>query len=95
MKVLRPEVQACLKTHQVGKNIGMFDLMDDMFLSFYNLTDDEFDFMLEHVTEEEEQIIVQAIDSESFSVKRKSLEIRNKYLKLFNGTDGINNNLHL
>lgn len=94
MKVLRPEVQACLKTHLPGQH-GVFDLMDDMFLSFYNLTDNEFDFMLEHVTEEEEQIIVQAIDSESFSLKRKSLEIRNKYLKLFNGTDGINNYLHL
>ncbi len=90
MKVLRPEVQACLKSNQPGQH-GVFDLMDDMFLSFYNLTDNEFDFMLEHVTEEEEQIIVQAIDSESFSLKRKSLEIRNKYLKLFNGTDGINN----
>jgi hypothetical protein len=73
----------------------MFDLMDDMFLSFYNLTDNEFDFMLEHVTEEEEEIIAKAVDSDSFSLKRKSLEIRNKYLKLFNGTDGINNNLHL
>jgi hypothetical protein len=73
----------------------MFDLMDDMFLSFYNLTDNEFDFMLEHVTKEEEEIIAKAVDSDSFSLKRKSLEIRNKYLKLFNGTDGINNDLHL
>ncbi len=56
MKVLRPEVQACLKSNQPGKH-GMFDLMDDMFLSFYNVTDDEFDFMLEHATEEEQQII--------------------------------------
>jgi len=94
MKVLRPEVQECLKSNRPGKH-GMFDLMDDMFLSFYNLTDDEFDFMLEHATDEEAQVIAEAIDSESFSVKRKSLEIRNKYLKLFNGTDGINNDLHL
>lgn len=94
MKVLRPEVQECLKSHLPGKH-GVFDLMDDLFLSLYNITDEEFDFMLQHATDEEEQIIVQAIDSESFSVKRKSLEIRNKYLKLFNGTDGINNNLHL
>ena len=94
MKVLRPEVQACLKSHLPGKH-GMFDLMDDMFLSAYNVTDDEFDFMLEHATEEEDQIIAEAIDSSSFTLKRKSLEIRNKYLKLFNGTDGINNDLHL
>jgi hypothetical protein len=94
MKVLRPEVQECLKTNQPGQH-GMFDLMDDMFLSFYNLTDNEFDFMLEHVTKEEEEIIAKAVDSDSFSLKRKSLEIRNKYLKLFNGTDGINNDLHL
>lgn len=94
MKVLRPEVQACLKSHLSGQH-GVFDLMDDLFLSLYNITDEEFDFMLQNATDEEEQIIVEAIDSESFSVKRKSLEIRNKYLKLFNGTDGINNNLHL
>ena len=94
MKVLRPEVQECLKSHLPGQH-GMFDLMDDMFLSFYNLTDDEFDFMSEHATDEEAQIIAEAVDSGSFSVKRKSLEIRNKYLKLFNGTDGINNDLHL
>ena len=94
MKVLREEVQACLKSSLPGEH-GMFDLMDDLFLSAYNITDDEFDFMLEHVTEEEEEIIAKAVDSDSFSLKRKSLEIRNKYLKLFNGTDGINNNLHL
>jgi tRNA pseudouridine-54 N-methylase len=94
MKVLRPEVQECLKSHLPGKH-GMFDLMDDLFLSAYNVTDNEFDFMLEHATEEEKEIIVEAVDSDSFSLKRKSLEIRNKYLKLFNGTDGINNYLHL
>mgnify|MGYP000088070722 FL=1 len=94
MKVLREEVQACLKSSLPGEH-GMFDLMDDLFLSAYNITDDEFDFMLEHATEEEEGIIAEAIDSPSFTVKRKSLEIRNKYLKLFNGTDGINNDLHL
>jgi hypothetical protein len=94
MKVLRPEVQACLKTHLPGEH-GIFDLMDDLFLSVYNITDDEFDFMLEHATEDEEQIIAEAVDSGSFTLKRKSLEIRNKYLKLFNGTDGINNDLHL
>lgn len=94
MKILRTEVQACLKTHLPGQH-GMFDLMDDLFLSAYNITDNEFDFMLEHATEEEEQIIAEAVDSGSFGLKRKSLEIRNKYLKLFNGTDGINNDLHL
>jgi hypothetical protein len=94
MKLLRPEVQECLKTNQPGEH-GIFDLMDDLFLSVYNITDDEFDFMLEHATEDEEQIIAEAVDSGSFTLKRKSLEIRNKYLKLFNGTDGINNNLYL
>jgi hypothetical protein len=94
MKVLRPEVQACLKSHQPGKH-GVFDLVDDIFLSFYNVTDNEFDFMLDHATDEEVQVIAEAANSSSFTLKRKSLEIRNRYLKLFNGTDGINNNLHL
>jgi hypothetical protein len=94
MKVLRPEVETCLRTHLPGKH-NMFDLMDDMFLSAYNVTDDEFDFILEHATDEEQEIIAEAIDSSSFALKRKSLEIRNKYLNLFNGRDGIDNNLHL
>jgi hypothetical protein len=51
--------------------------------------------MLEHATDEEQEIIAEAIDSSSFALKRKSLEIRNKYLNLFNGRDGIDNNLHL
>lgn len=95
MKNLRPEVSECLRTHKQGVH-GITDLMDDMFLSLLNMTDDEFDFMLEHVSEEENEFISVIFEENvSFSNKRKMLEIRNKYLKLFNGRDGINNDLHL
>ena len=95
MKNLRPEVIECLKSHKPGTH-GLNDLMDDMFLSTLNMTDDEFDFMLENLSEEENDFIsVIFEDDASFSDKKKMLVIRNKYLKLFNGTDGINNDLHL
>lgn len=96
MKILRPEVQVCLKSHLPGRH-GMNDLMDDMFLSLLNMTDDEFDFMLENVTGEENEIVETILTEEDlpFAVKRKALDIRNKYLKLFNERDGINNDLHL
>lgn len=76
---------------------GLTDLMDDMFLSLLNMTDDEFDFMLDNVTKEEDELtaIIFSDDNPSFSVRRRMLEIRNKYLKLFNERDGINNDLHL
>ena len=94
MKILRPEVQSCLKSNLPGMH-GITDLMDDLFLSAYNITDDEFDFMLERATDEEQQILVEAVDSELFGLKRKGLEIRNRYLKEFNEANGINNNLYL
>lgn len=96
MKNLRPEVQACLKSHLPGRH-GMNDLMDDMFLSLLNMTDDEFDFMLENVTGEENKIVEVILTEEDlpFAVKRKALEIRDKYLKEFNEANGINNDLYL
>lgn len=95
MKVLRPEVIKCLKSHTPGAH-GLNDLMDDMFLSALNMTDNEFDFMLENLSEDENEFIsVIFEDDASFSDKKKMLEIRNNYLKLFNERDGINNDLHL
>lgn len=96
MKNLRPEVIECLKSHKPGMH-GLTDLMDDMFLTSLNMTDDEFDFMLENVTEDEDELIsvIFGEDDLTFATKRKMLNIRNKYLNLFNERNGINNNLHL
>jgi|LakMenE01Jun11ns_1017448.scaffolds.fasta_scaffold9950900_5 hypothetical protein len=82
MKVLRPEVQACLKSVLPGKH-GITDLMDDMMISSFNITDDEFDFICENAEESELNAIVLP-DGASFSKRRKAIEIRNKYLELFN-----------
>lgn len=82
MKVLRPEAEACLKTHKAGKH-GITDLIDDMIIAGFNITDDEFDFICERASDEElNQFTIG--ENASFAEKRKALEVRNKYLKLFN-----------
>lgn len=82
MKVLRPEVQACLKSGRPGMH-GISDLMDNMMLSSFNITDDEYDFICEYAEESELNAIVLPDDS-SFTDRRKAIEIRNKYIDLFN-----------
>jgi hypothetical protein len=82
MKVLRPEVQACLKSGKPGMH-GITDLMDDMMISSFNITDDEFDFICENAEESELNAIVLP-EGASFSERRKAIEIRNKYVELFN-----------
>jgi hypothetical protein len=62
---------------------GITDLMDDMMLSSFNITDDEFDFICEYAEECELNAIVLSEDA-SFAEKRYAIEIRNKYLEIFN-----------
>jgi hypothetical protein len=82
MKVLRPEVQECLKSGKPGMH-RITDLMDDMMISGFNITDDEFDFICENAEESELDAIVLP-EGASFSQRRKAIEIRNKYVTLFN-----------
>lgn len=87
MKNLRPEVQECMKINRPGMH-GMDDLMDDLFLTFYNVTDEEFDYILEQATDEEVSILADALGSingepASFSVRRQALTLRNFYLEKF------------
>jgi hypothetical protein len=65
---------------------GLLDVFDDYVKGLYNITDAEYDFIDERVSDEEMCIFVSIIDVKkvSFSQKRKALEIRNKYLKQFN-----------
>ena len=85
MKNLRQEV--IIKGHG-----GLHDAFDDVFKAAYNITDDEYDFIVGETTNEELDIIVEAMGNmngskATFSVKRQALEIRNKYLKLKNETE--------
>ena len=82
MKILRPEVIECLKG---GGNL--IDVMDDIMLSSYNITEDEMDFIYKYSDSEEHEIFIDGIDGFSnvstFAQKRSALEIRNKYLDLY------------
>lgn len=74
MKKLRPEIEF--------KNKGsMADLFDNEFKAAYNVTDSEYNYICEFANDEELGIMA---SPESFSEARKALEIRNKYLKLYN-----------
>ena len=81
MKKLRKEIE--FKGHG-----GLFDAFDDMLKEKYNITDEEYDYIAMTATDEELSIFLNGLGSlgstPSFTTKRKSLEIRNKYLNLFN-----------
>lgn len=61
---------------------GMFDLFDNHIKSTYNLTDDEYDFMADNMTEEEIDLFI--ISEPTFTQKREQINIRAKYLKQYN-----------
>jgi dihydroxyacetone kinase len=94
MKKLRLEVQKCLKSLQPGAH-GVFDLFDDIFIAFYNITDNEFDYICEQAKDDEIAILVNALgkvnDNEfttaPFSVRRNSLELRNFYIRKFSNLE--------
>lgn len=91
MKNLRPEIT-------FENNGSIFNLVDNAIKKAYNITEDEYCFIVGSMTEDETDIFTKAcgldsryinetIPSEevlSFSMMRKGLEIRNKYLTLYN-----------
>lgn len=82
MKNLRPEInfKGC------G---GLTDAFDDVLKSAYNITDDEYDFIAGEATDYELGLFLDGLDGSKapFSLRRKALEVRNKYLKLFKETE--------
>ena len=76
MKKLRKEV-----IDQFPNSGGLFELADIIFLQALNMTTQELDFLSEHASDTE----IDALNrfDGSFTEKRKSLEIRNKYIKLY------------
>ena len=80
MKILRPEVEACLVAER-----GLHDLFDNLIKSLYNITDEEYDFIAEHSTDEEIDVFVSALGNDerpsTFRERRLALELRNRKLK--------------
>ena len=85
MKILRPEVENDLKGCNEG---GMNTLMDILFCTAFNLTLDELDYIAEHATDDEVNILVSGLGGldkpSTFTEKRQSLIIRNKFLEIKN-----------
>lgn len=79
MKKVREEIQFKNKG-------GLNDIFDDYVKGLYNITDEEYDFLAEKMSDDEMGIFVSVFDGspKSFDIKRKALEIRNKYLKQYN-----------
>ena len=83
MKILRPEVIACLRGGE-----SLMDVINNLMLSSYNITEDEMNFILIYSDNDEHEIFMDGIDGFSnlstFTQKRLALEIRNKYIDLYN-----------
>ena len=87
MKILRPEVLKCVKYNVPGK-LGALDLIDDLFVMSFNITDDEFNFICANANSDEIEMLVEAVSGAEDSLQlftkiRKALEVRNKYLDVF------------
>ena len=91
MKKTRPEI--------AFKNSGsIFNIVDNVIKKAYNITEDEYCFIAGEMTEDEVNIFIRACGLDSrhldetipskeildFSTIRRGLEIRNKYLAVYN-----------
>ena len=78
---------------------GFFDAFDDYVKGIYNITDEEYDYIVEKMDEVELAIFCDACglggneSSVTFSTIRRGLEIRNKYLKQFNKQNDMNDEI--
>jgi hypothetical protein len=79
MKILRPEVEAC-----IVNGGGMQDMFDNVIKVLFNITDDEYDFIAENASDEEINVFLTALGSleneSTFAERRRALELRNKLL---------------
>ena len=67
---------------------GLGDLVDDMIKQSYNITDDEYDFIAGETSDEDLNIFLDGLGDfnspSTFGEKRRALEVRNKYIKMYN-----------
>ena len=79
MKILRPEVEACIVSGG-----GIQDMFDNVIKVLFNITDDEYDFIAETASDEELNVFLAALGDmdkgSSFTERRKALELRNEIL---------------
>jgi hypothetical protein len=66
-------------------NIDIFDLIDNVIMGIYGITEAEYDYIASKLSEEELQFFCQVILTDedeliSYSDKRKMVELKNKYL---------------
>ena len=81
MKNLRPEVE-------LKSSGGLADLFDNAVKQLFNITDEEYDFIAENANDEELDAFTAALGGletkATFAEKRRGLEVRDKYLAIFN-----------
>jgi hypothetical protein len=86
MKNIREEIK-------IKGNGGVYDLFDNVIKGSFNITDEEYDYIAGEASDEDLDILLDGLGGFSkhptFSQKRKSLEVRNKYLKMFNDSKVI------
>ena len=83
MKNLRNEVNECLS----GRGGDFMGLMDILYCTAFNVTIDEIESICEQATDDELNTIVSGLGTldttSTFTQKRHSLEIRNKYVNYY------------
>ena len=86
MKILRPEVQACIVSGG-----GIHDMFDNVIKVLFNITDDEYDFIAETANDEELNVFLTALGNmehgSSFTERRQALNLRNEMLVKFNAKE--------
>jgi hypothetical protein len=63
------------------------DIMDEVMMSVYKLSKEELNFLFDKAKDDELKLMLRALSqittSSSFTDKRKALEVKHKYLKLY------------
>lgn len=65
---------------------GLIDLFDNAIKEMFRITDDEFDYLAEHISEDDMNVVFK--ENPSFTEKRQCLLIVEKYLTEYNEQNG-------
>jgi hypothetical protein len=72
---------------------GLGDLIDDMIKQSYNITDEEYDYIAGESSNEDLDIFLNGLGGldtpSTFGDKRRALEVRDKYLKMFRDSNVV------